>query len=417
MELKKSKIPVNKNHVINRAFYEIVIIGGGPSGICAAISAARTGRRVLICEKNERIGRKLLATGDGRCNLLNEDLNEKHYNLPSRYLVRHVFERFNKEYLLQFFNNLGLKVYTREDGRIFPITNQASSVLTVLEIELKKLNIPVEYEFNCNEIKWSGKDDVIAVSSSSGETIFCHQLIITGGGKTYPALGSDGSTLKLATELGHSVIHPVPCAVPIEIKDPLCSRLQGQKIIAEACTVINNLAGDRIRGELLFTRYGLSGTAILDISENISIAINRKKEKNVLVEIDLIPFLSEPELKETLILRKQSRLKSDQILVGILPNKISVALKDLFEDKDPDQALKFLKHRLFKVSGTRGWNEAEFTAGGVCVDEINPLTLESKLKKNIFFAGEVLDVNGKRGGYNLAWAWASGLLAGFTGSY
>ncbi len=239
-------------------------------------------------------------------------------------------------------------------------------------------------------------------------------VIITGGGKTYPALGSDGSLYEIAGQLGHTMIEPVPSAVPLVVKDAMCHYLQGQRIFAGASSIIDGKKSEEIRGELLFTKYGLSGTCVLDVSEDISIAINRYHKKEVLISIDMVPFLDKEQLRNKLINRKNENAFPDEMLAGLLPNKLCIFLKELFENRDIDYSVNALKDMRFKITGTKSWNEAEFTAGGINVNEIVPGTLESKLHQGIYFAGEILDVNGKRGGYNLGWAWASGFVAGQT---
>jgi predicted Rossmann fold flavoprotein len=388
-----------------------VIIGGGAAGIFAAISAASRGDSVVILEKTGNLGKKILATGNGRCNLLNDDMDVSHYNASARKLVGSVFEKFGKKDIQDFFNKLGLALYS-QDGRIFPRTNQAASVLRVLALELKRLSVPIKFNFDCNSVVPSHNN--FNVSSKSGETIRCRKVILTGGGRTYPSFGSDGSVYGLACRLGHSLVEPVPIAVPLVVKDSLCHQLQGQKIFASARSVINGEVGEKVEGELLFTKYGLSGTCILDVSEAVSIAIARQGKTQVLISVDMVPFMNETDLKAELELRWNNAPDAEDMLVGILPNKFGPALQGLF-DHGIEAAVKTLKHRVFRVSDTRGWNEAEFTAGGISTGEITEGTLESKLKKGVFFAGEVLDVNGERGGYNLAWAWASGWVAGRTG--
>ena len=391
--------------------YATAVIGGGAAGICAAISQARTGGSVIIYEKTTQLGKKILASGNGRCNLLNDNLSELHYNTASRNLVKSIFDKFGKSEILDFFKGLGLDINS-QDGRIFPITNQAASVLKVLEMELKRLSVPVEYDFCCESISFS-KSGIVA-SAKNGKRIACRNVIITGGGKTYPALGSDGSVYEIARQLGHTIIEPVPSAVPLVVKDSLCHVLQGQRISAGARSVIDGNKSEEVRGELLFTKYGLSGTCILDISEEISIATNRQHKKDVFVAVDLVPFLNKEQLIFKLQNKKEQKTVPEEMLVGILPNKLCVALRGLFEKGDIDIAVNSLKDTRFKVTGTRSWNEAEFTAGGINTDEVKPGTLESKMHKGIYFAGEVLDVNGRRGGYNLGWAWASGYVAGQT---
>jgi len=391
--------------------YSTVVIGGGAAGICAAISKGRRGEPVIICEKMPQLGKKILASGDGRCNLLNDDLSEVYYNPAARDLVRSIFDMFGKREILDFFKGLGLEVYSKE-GRIFPITNQAASVLKVMEMELKRLSVPIEFNFNCSGLSFSKTG--ILVSSKAGKKIECQKVIVTGGGKTYPALGSDGSMYQIATQLGHSIIEPVPSAVPLVVKDSLCQLLQGQRIFAGAKSIVEDKEGDEVRGELLFTKYGLSGTCILDVSEMISVAMNRHNKTEVFVSVDMMPFMDRDQLRNELDRRRKEKLPAEEMLAGILPNKFCVVLKDLFEKNDVNAAVNSLKDRRFKVIGTRGWNEAEFTSGGINVNEVNARTLESKFKKGVYFAGEVLDVNGRRGGYNLGWAWASGFVAGQT---
>jgi predicted Rossmann fold flavoprotein len=388
-----------------------VVVGGGAAGICAAISKGRCGEPVILCEKMPQLGKKILASGNGRCNLLNEDLVPEQYNPASRELVRSVFNQCSKSELMDFFRGLGLLVYSKE-GRIFPVTNQASSVLKVLEMEIRRLPIRIESSFDFCGLAFSKSG--ILVSSGAGKVIACQKVIVTGGGKTYPALGSDGGMYPIARQLGHTVVEPVPSAVPLVVKDPLCQILQGQRITASARSVLNGRPGEKAAGELLFTQYGLSGTCILDISETISVFLNRDNGSEAFVSVDMVPFLDKEQLKNELDNRKRKRWAAGEMLTGILPNKLCLAMKGLFEQNDNEAASASLKERLFRVSGTRGWNEAEFTCGGINVAEVKPGTLESKLRNGVYFAGEVLDANGPRGGFNLAWAWASGLVAGLT---
>jgi predicted Rossmann fold flavoprotein len=391
--------------------YDLVIIGGGAAGICAAISKARQGGSVVICEKTMQIGKKILATGDGRCNLLNENLDESFYNPEAQNLVRSIFSKFGKTEILNFFKGLGLETYSK-DGRIFPFTNQAASVLKVLEMELKRLSVPIEFEFDCSGITFS--DNEIIVLSKAGKSIKCHQIVITGGGKTYPAFGSDGSTYEIGRQLGHTIVEPIPSTVPLVVKDNLCPQLQGQRISAKVKSVIEGEPGEAKMGELLFTKYGLSGTCILDVSEEISIAINRYRKKDVFVSVDMVPFMEQKQLKDELNRRKKNKIRPEDLITGILPNKFNSVMKTIFDDSNTETITNILKGRMFRVTATRGWNEAEFTNGGIAVNEVFNGTLKSKLKDNMYFAGEVMDVNGKRGGYNLAWAWSSGFVAGQT---
>lgn len=389
--------------------FSTAIIGAGAAGLAAAISAKQSGRSCCLCERLPKIGKKILVSGNGRCNLSNEDLSAENYNEASRTLVTSIFSKFGTSEIKSFFRGLGLEL-TAEDGRIFPATNQSSSVLRSLELEVRRLEIPVEPAFTADRIESDGKG--FSVVSSSGKRVRCGSVIITGGGKSYPALGSDGSTYKLASSIGHNIIPPVPSAVPLTVKHPLCHFAQGQRIEAIVTAMVSGSPVAQSRGDLLFTKYGLSGTAILDVSREISIALNRQPLKKVYLEADIVPFIDEVKLAENIGRAIKDKRSDGDVLAGVLPLKISVALKSLLSIGGPAGIAEKLKSMRFDVIGTRGWNEAEFTAGGVDTHEIDSVTLESKIRKGIFFAGEVLDVDGKRGGYNLAWAWASGCVAG-----
>lgn len=384
-----------------------LIIGGGAAGVCAAITLARNGRRVVICEKTDRVGRKLAATGNGRCNLLNDRLEPEYYNADARTLTAAVFSRFDRDRILDFFLSLGVHTYS-QDGRIFPRTNQAATVVKALELELARLAVPVRTGFDCRSI--GGHSGDFEARSGDGQVARGGRIIIAGGGRTYPAFGADGSAFSLVASLGHNLVEPVPSAVPLTSRDPLCHALQGQRITVRARAVIGGRPRQWGEGELLFTKYGLSGTAVLDVSRDISVAFHREHRSDIELEVDLVPFLKTAELAEELERRHSLKLSPSDMLTGLLPNKFGPTLADSATGRPADVA-RALKARRFTLTGTRGWNEAEFTAGGVRTDEVIPETLESRPAPGIFLAGEVLDVDGQRGGYNLAWAWASGMAA------
>ncbi|HRY86151.1 MAG TPA: NAD(P)/FAD-dependent oxidoreductase [Candidatus Omnitrophota bacterium] len=411
--------------------YDVIVIGGGPAGLMAAIFAKRKGKNVLICEKMPKPGKKLLVTGAGRCNLLNDTLDTSFYHPGAEKLVASVLEKFGKEAMLGFFKELGLATYADETGRIFPATNQAASVLKIFEMELKRLKIPIE--LNCEvknihaiqdgfELKLS-KTTPSPLSSPPSQRgrgqgegkcadIKCNNVILCAGGKSYPALGADGNGYALAAAFGHTILEPVPSTVPLTVKDPWCHFLQGQKIRAAVTSFIQGKKTRTASGELLFTQYGLSGTAILDISEEISVAMNREHIKGVAVKADMVPFMEEKELRAELSRRSSRGFAGAELTEGLLPPKIGDLLRRTLKTSDPASLAKILKEKEFQITGTRGWNQAEFTAGGIPPQEVDPATLESNLQKRLYLAGEILDVGGRRGGYNLAWAWASGAVAG-----
>lgn len=387
--------------------YDIAIIGAGPAGITASINAATLKKNVILLEKQNSIGRKISVCGAGRCNFLNESLNESFYNNAAQKLVKSVFGQFGKTQILELFDKLGLKYYSEEE-RFFPVTNQSASVLKILEIWLKKLAVPVELGFEAVEV--AKDNDIFLIKSKAGRKISCKKIIFAAGGKAYPALGSTLSLYEVAKKFGHSVVTPVPAAVPLVAKDQFCHFLQGQKIFSKVKCIIDGKIVCEAEGEVLFTKYGLSGTAILDISEEASIAINRYN-KNVKIEIDTVPFMTCEKLESELTKRINNGFSGEDLIAGILPNKFAKPLKDYLSAKNIKVLASTLKGKVFNVLATRGWNEAEFTSGGIDTGEIDEKTLQSKLVKGLYAAGEILDVTGRRGGYNLAFAWASGYLS------
>jgi len=397
--------------------YDVAIVGGGAAGLAAAISAGRRGRSAVICDRMPRLGKKLLTTGGGRCNLLNENLAPEAFTTTSRELVASVYGRFGKEAIRGFFKDMGLEMVS-EGARVFPAANQASSVLKVLELEVRRLGVAVETGFEVLRVERTGASFV--VGTKEGRKIEARSVILAGGGKSYPALGSNGSSYELAERFGHRIVPPVPSAVPVLVKDKLCHLLQGQRIRARATSEIGGNAAQTADGEVLFTQYGLSGTAVLDVSESLSIALNRELRTNTAIVLDLVPFMTKEGLAAEFSRRMKDGWADGDLAAGILPEKFGPAVRELVSKgrREPGAAARALasalKEKRFSVQGTRGWNEAEFTCGGVDAREVDPRTLESRLQKGFYLAGEILDVQGGRGGFNLAWAWASGFVAGLA---
>lgn len=405
-----------------RERFDVAVIGGGAAGLVAAISAARSGASAVVLERLPRPGKKLLATGGGRANLLNENLVPSAFTSTDPDLVASVLGRFGKGDIRSFFDGLGLRMQSEEDGRVYPVTNQASSVLKVLELEVGRLGVPVRTGFTAASV--APVPGGFSIASEEGPKLEAVAVVLAGGGKAYPALGSNGSSFDLARRFGHRIVPPVPSAVPLLVKDRMCHLLQGQRLRVRARGVVEGREGNAVDGELLFTQYGLSGTAALDVSELLSIALNREDRRDVQVVVDFVPFLSERDLAAELARRIGAGWAIGDLGSGFLPEKFGAVLPKVWPDaaaeRDNSAGAKAarlaaaLKAWRFTVHGTRGWNEAEFTSGGVDAREVKSRTLESKLRAGLYFAGEVLDVQGGRGGYNLAWAWSSGYVAGLT---
>ena len=395
--------------------YDAAVIGGGASGIMAAITAARRGRSVVLLDRMPRLGKKILITGGGRCNLAHENLDPALYSTGAADLVSRVLARFGHLPIRLFFKELGLETVS-ESGRVYPATNQAASVLRVLEMEIARRGVGVELHFDVVRIEALRASFV--VHAGDARSLEAGSVILAGGGKSYPALGSNGSGYRLAEAFGHGLVLPVPSAVPLLVKDRLCHLLQGQKIRARASALVDGVVRHASEGDALFTPYGLSGTAVLDVSESLSVALHRQTGRSVAVALDLVPFLSTEELAAEFSRRLRSGWSAADLVSGILPEKFRALAGELLPAYPPEGdgagalLASGLKDKRFSVQGTRGWNEAEFTTGGIDAREVDPGTLESRFRKRLYLAGEILDVQGGRGGYNLAWAWASGRAAG-----
>lgn len=403
--------------------FDLAVVGAGAAGLVAASSAARRGAKVVLLERLPRAGKKLLATGGGRCNILNDGLAAESFSSTDPAVVASVLGRFGAREIRSYFEGLGLRLHADQDGRVYPATNQAASVLKVLDLERDRLGVGLETGFEAVQV--SGRAGGFTIAAADGRTVAAVSVVLAGGGRSYPALGSNGSCYELARSLGHRIVPPVPSAVPLVVKDRMCHLLQGTRLRARVVALIGGRAGQAAEGELLFTAYGLSGPAILDVSESASLALNREGRGDVAVTVDLAPSMAEADLAAALAARLRADWPERDLLAGILPEKFALVVPQLLAEADRSGAAQnpsagaarlaaALKARVFPVLGTRGWNEAEFTAGGVDAREVEPRTLGSKLRTGLYLAGEVLDVQGGRGGYNLGWAWSSGFVAGLA---
>jgi len=394
--------------------FDVAVVGGGAAGLAAAVAAAREKCSVAIVDRMPRLGKKILITGGGRCNLGHERLDPALFSSTNPALVASVFARFGTAEIVRFFEGLGLRIVS-DCGRLYPSTNQAASVLKVLELEIRRRGVEVLTGFEAAAVK--REKEALAVVSADGIRMMARSVVLAGGGRSYPALGSNGSAYDLARALGHGLVEPVPSCVPLLVRDRACHFLQGQKIRAKAEARIDGRAAAEAAGDLLFTEYGLSGTAVLDVSTEISLALHRAKKPRAEIRLDLLPDLGRDRLEIELKRRTAEGWEGADLVSGLLPEKFGKVAAGWIPPGTRPEAYASalaaaLKDRRFDVQGTRGWNEAEFTSGGVNAAEIDAERLESKTAPGIFLAGEICDVQGPRGGYNLSWAWASGMLAG-----
>ena len=397
---------------------EIAVIGGGASGLMAAITAKKSGKEVIILERKDRILKKVLITGNGRCNITNVNANISNYFGKNISSVENILNRFTPQDTMDFFNGLGIVCNEENRGKVYPLSGQASSVVDALRFEAEKLGIKIETEFYVRKIEKDGFK--FRIYSEDRKKIEAGRVIIAAGGQSYPELGSNGSGFELAKELGHSVTKLSPSIVQLKTEKNQVKGLQGIKTDVAVTAYGDNKKICTYDGELLFTDYGISGNVVFNISFVMPLY------KNVEFEIDFMEKFDYNELYEMLKERKRilSHLTMENYFNGMINKKLgqflskvsgieklSKPVKDL-NDSDIRKLCTVLKKYRVKILETTGFKNAQVTAGGVLLDEVNIETLESKIVKGLYFSGEVLDVYGECGGFNLQWAWASGHIAG-----
>jgi hypothetical protein len=416
---------------MNNFMFDITIIGGGASGIMAAISAKRTNPElnIALVEGSFTLGRKLLLSGAGRCNLTNTNLSEKdfitHYNSDNLEYVEGIFNQFGYQEIIEFFNDLGIDVFEEKAkgfGKIYPVSESAKNVINILTEELKRHGVEIFLNTECTDIGHKDKNFIIKIIKEGKKQIIdSTKVILTSGGMSYPSIGKYGRGFEFANNFGHKIFSCIPVAVPLLSKDKFCKNSAGIKVRAQLQCLINGLETEEIIDDILFTSYGLSGTGILRLSTNISKQFASNSQAIATIVINFLPDILKEDLIQRLTTHGDERLWIT--LLGLLPTKlVDSILIDIYIQKDTcinelsevqrKKVLDILYDKQIQISGTKGWNHAEFTAGGISINEIDPKTLESILQKNLYFAGEVLNVDGEIGGYNLSWAWASGFIAG-----
>lgn len=401
------------------------IIGGGASGMMAAITAARNGARVTIFEAGERLGKKILSTGNGKCNLGNRILSREQYR-GSCYFLQEALERFGTEDTIRFFESIGLLV-KEKNGYLYPLCEQASAVLDILRFEIQARKIQVITGHPVQEIKQGKNGRWLIMTEGKGEEF--DSLILTCGGKAMPNTGSDGSGYLLAKKLGHKIVPVVPALTSLICKEDFFKAIAGVRTQAKVEVLSKNgevLCHDE--GELQLTDRGISGIPVFQISRYVAYEMTKKGE--VKVRIDLIPEIGNDKEKLKNLIQKRLALREgrsvEECLTGILPKKLmtlmikraGLRLGDAamtIKEKDLEGILYESKHFIVTVKETGDFKNCQVCAGGVDCSEVTP-DMGSKLAKGIYFAGEILDVDGICGGYNLQWAWTSGFLAGESAS-
>lgn len=410
----------------------VIVIGGGPAGMICAVSSARIGDNVTIIEKMNSCGKKLLITGKGRCNITNSsDLNGFIENTPTNpKFLYGAFSNYTNQDIIDLLEKEGVKTKVERGGRVFPVSDKSKDVLDALLKILKDLNVKIL----CNKevkkiIVKDGQVDGVKLSDDS--IIPCDKIVLATGGKSYPVTGSNGEGYRIAKELGHTITDLKPSLIPLTSKDEVCKSLQGLSLKNVAIKLKDN---DKVIyqdfGEMLFTHFGVSGPIILSASSYLIRYKNIEellKNNSINLEIDFKPALNEEKL-DLRILRDFEEFKNKEFknsldkllpqkLIPVVIEKVGINPYKRVNEITKEERLKIvktLKNYKINISGTRPIEEAIITSGGINTKEINPKTMESKLVKGLYFAGEIIDVDSLTGGFNLQIAWSTGYTAGIN---
>ncbi|KOR76956.1 NAD(P)/FAD-dependent oxidoreductase [Paenibacillus solani] len=410
--------------------YDIIVIGGGPSGLMSCVAAAERGVSVLLIDKGDKLGRKLGISGGGRCNVTNaKEQDELIANIPGngRFLYS-AFQHFNNRDIMSFFEGLGIRLKEEDNGRMFPVTDKASSVVNALIGKVKELGTDIRTNSPVKRVLYEG-GRTAGVELKSGEVIRSSCVIIATGGQSVPQTGSTGDGYPWAEDAGHTITELYPTEVPIVSTEPFIAskELQGLSLRDVELSVWNPKGKKVIahRGDMLFTHFGISGPIALRCSQFIRQVQRKFETVNVDMAVDMFPDRTQAELEAELRerLEAEPRKSIKNILKGMLPERmIPLLLTRSSIDSDTvcsgvsktaqTNLASILKKFMFRASGTRSLKEAFVTGGGVSLKEIQPKSMESKLTPGLFFCGEILDIHGYTGGYNITAAFATGYTAG-----
>lgn len=400
----------------------IGVIGGGASGMMAAITAARAGAEVTIIEHTVRVGKKILSTGNGKCNFTNQNLSKDDYkgNHPS--FADPALKVFDNQSVLRFFEACGMAVTCKRDGYYYPHSGQASTLLNVLRFQLEVLKVRVEAECYIEEIQ-KKKDEKFYVSCGQKRFVF-DKLILACGGNAAPATGSDGSGYKLAKMLGHRIVKPLPVLTYVKSKDPCLKELAGVRAGAKVSLYIDGTLIQTEEGEVQLNKDNVSGIPVFQLSHAAIRALDEKK--TVTISIDFLPQTEAEQLLNKIehnLKEMYKNIPASEVIAAIVHKKVSQAVlrrvkipfdKTMGElsGKERFRIVSQIKEFVLEASSYPGFDTAQATMGGVDTREINAHTMMSEKVDGLYFAGEIIDIDGRCGGYNLQWAWSSGYVAG-----
>lgn len=406
-------------------YHDLIIVGGGASGLTAAIVAKDLGMDVAIVEGTDRIGKKILATGNGRCNITNNKISYPYtaFHSENNDFFIDTLNNFTVEDTKNLFLSLGLPITELENGKMYPKSLQASSVVDIFRMALEDKQIPLYTNCKINSII-KKKNFNLFTNNDEYDGFSCKKLILSCGGKSAHKTGSDGSGYKLSKSLGHNITDTFPGIVQLKLDYPYLKSISGVKFQGSVSILINNEIVRTETGEILFTDYGISGPPILQLSYYAAKALNQKSK--VTLSVDMFPDETKEDVENffTTHFSVFSYREISSSLIGTINKKLIPTLlkdsgiKDIhvpcgnIDWKYINILISKFKRWDFNCIGTNGFNNAQVTVGGVNTKEVNKLTLESKLVNNLYFCGEILDVHGDCGGFNLQWAWSSGYIAG-----
>lgn len=409
--------------------YDIIIIGAGASGMMAAVTAARKGSKVALLEHKDAIGKKILATGNGRCNYTNKNMAADKYH-GSRQLIKNGLSRFDEKDTIAFFESLGIPAYDN-NGYIYPNSKQAASVVAAFRMELSRTKVDVKTSVKIDSIHYKpdtgSSSGIYQVCGSFGK-LTSPKLILACGLTASSKLGSDGSLFKAIASLGHHMTDIVPALCGFYCSGLNFKKITGVRCDATVSSIIDGTLTEQETGELQLTDYGLSGIPVFQISSLLSRSL--KKGRKAEIVIDFMPSYTHEHLSEYLKVRRESttdKRSLNEMLNGLLNSKLMLELihksglspdqkGSQLTDKDISILTDTIKHTAVPVSRARDAEFAQVCAGGIRTKEIDARTLESKVHPGLYFAGELLDVDGICGGYNLQWAWTSGYITGMESS-
>lgn len=403
---------------------KIIVVGGGAAGMIAAIVAKRNGCDVVLLERNDRVGKKLLATGNGRCNYTNLNININNYHGLNSSFADNALTELNVGKTIEFFEALGITPADEDNGKVYPLSFQSSSMLDVLRYELQYQGVELITEAFVADIK---RNKRFIVKLKDGRSVEGDKVILATGGMAMPVSGSDGSGYTIAKSLGHSVTDIFPGLVQLKLEGNIFKQVNGVKFIGVAGIYAKNNLITQDSGDILFTDYGISGPPILQISRKAIELMNKGME--IELRISIIHTKTAKELTSYLVHRftKMPMKTIEEGLIGLINKKLIIPiLKELNIDKsiivgdiknsDIEKLAYLLTSWSFKIIGNKGWGQAQVTAGGINTNEVNNATMESKIVKGLYIVGELLDIDGDCGGFNLQWAWSSGYVAAINAS-